>query len=137
MCWCGAYPSECYSATRNYNNILKSPDELPGDFFISIDPIMVLVYTVRAFILNSMLGYDWKMRTIIIVQNLIIIGIFVGGGLFLDKQLDTGYLFMVIGLIVSFVLNQAVSYFIIKKRTKNMSNKIDSFPQEEKEDTQN
>ena len=77
------------------------------------------------------------MRTIIIAQNLIIIGIFVGGGLLLDKQLGTGYVFLVIGLIVSFILNQIVSFFIIKKRTKNISNKIDSFPQGEEEDELN
>lgn len=99
--------------------------------------MILLVYTVRAFIPKFMLGYDWKMRTIIIVQNLIIIGIFVGGGVYLDRALNTEYLFITLGLIVSFIVNQTVSYFIIKKRTRHLPDKIDSFPQEEKEDIQN
>lgn len=59
-------------------------------------------------------GYDWKLRLIIITQNIVIISIFVGGGWLIDAQLNTKPLCIVIGLLLSFVVNQMISIKIIR-----------------------
>ncbi len=64
--------------------------------------------------MSGIWGYDWKLRGIIISQNIFIIGLFVGGGWLLDIQMDTKPLFVLLGLIFSFIINQLVSIKIIK-----------------------
>lgn len=64
--------------------------------------------------MSGIWGYDWKLRGMIISQNILIIGVFVGGGWLLDIQMQTKPLFVLIGLIFSFIINQLVSIKIIK-----------------------
>lgn len=64
--------------------------------------------------MSGIWGYDWKLRGMIISQNILIIGLFVGGGWLLDIQMQTKPLFVLTGLILSFVINQLISIKIIK-----------------------
>lgn len=58
-------------------------------------------------------GYDWKLRSIIIIQNIILITLLTGGGWLLDQSLETQPLLMLLGLAISFIVNQLVSIKII------------------------
>lgn len=65
--------------------------------------------------MSGIWGYDWKLRGIIILQNIVIIAVLVGVGWLLDMQLQTKPLWMFVFLAFSFFVNQVVSMKIIAR----------------------
>ena len=67
----------------------------------------------------AIFGYTWRLRLTIILQNIILIAVFVGIGWYLDEMLGTKPLLIAIGVIVSFILNQIVTIKIVKRYAKD------------------
>lgn len=58
----------------------------------------------------------WQVRLWIILGNILLLAVFLGIGWFIDRTYGTGPKAMIVALVLSFPVNQAVMISVLKRR---------------------